>query len=356
MSQASTASRLTFLDKAFPVLILLCMAVGLALGKAAPQIGHTLEPLIPVGLFLMIYPTVTKVPFRALRRSALEGRPATLSIVLNYLVNPLLLFGFGWLFLRNYPDLWTGLILLGIAPCIGMVLIWADLGGADNALSVSLMAWNSLIQIISVPLWIYLLVGTRVPLPAGLILESTFLYLALPLLAAYLTQRTALKVKGEQWFRERFTPILAKIQLTALLATLVVMFALKGEAILNAPELIGYMILPLALFFVTLFFVGTLTACFGMRLPMEKSVTVGFHVTGRNFELSIALALTTFAASPLVAVSTVIGPLIEVPVMLSLAWIGRWLVRRFPLCCVPSEERQKQPLEIALKSSYPAKQ
>lgn len=173
---------------------------------------------------------------------------------------------------------------------------------------------------------------------------------------SYLTQCTVLKVKGEQWFRERFTPILAKIQLTALIATLVLVFALKGEAILNAPELIGYMILPLALFFVTLFFYRHAYRLFRDEAAMEKSVTVGFHVTRRNFELSIALALTAFATSPLVVVSTVIGPLIEVPVMLSLAGIGRWLVRRFPLCCVPSEERQKQPLEIAPKSAYPAKQ
>mgnify|MGYP005845904717 CR=1 FL=1 len=336
MNEQRTLSQLSFLDKAFPALILLCMAAGLALGKFVPRAGHTLEPLIPLGLFLMIYPTVTKVPFRALRRSALEGRPATLSIALNYLVNPLLLFAFGWLFLRNYPDLWTGLILLGIAPCIGMVLVWADLGGADNPLSVSLMAWNSLIQIVSVPVWIYLLIGTRVSLPVELILQSTFLYLGLPLIVACFTQRVALKVKGERWFRERLTPIMGKIQLSALLATLVVMFALKGEAIFNAPGLIGYMILPLALFFLILFFVGTLTACLGMRLPMDKSVTVGFHVTGRNFELSIALALSAFAVSPMVAVSTVIGPLIEVPVMLSLAWIGRRLVERFPLCCVPA--------------------
>jgi len=200
------------------------------------------------------------------------------------------------------------------------------------------MAWNSLIQIVSVPVWIYLLIGTRVSLPIGLILESTFLYLGLPLIAAYFTQRTVIRTKGEAWFEERLTPVLGKIQLTALLATLVVMFALKGEAIFRAPELIVYMIVPLALFFLTLFSVGTLSACLVMRLPMDKSVTVGFHVTGRNFELSIALALTAFASSPMVAVSTVIGPLIEVPVMLSLAWIGRRLVERFPICCVPGRE------------------
>ncbi len=324
----SVTSQLGLLDKLFPVLILATMGVGLLFGRFAPQLGSTLEPLIPLGLFLMIYPTVAKVPFNALRRSALEGRPALLSIILNYLVNPLLLFAFGWLFLRSQPDLWTGLILLGIAPCIGMVLVWADLGGADNALSVSLMAWNSLIQIFSVPLWLYLLVGTRVAMPVGPILQSTFLYLGLPLIAGYLTRRVVIQGRGEIWFKERFTAVLGKVQLTALLATLVVMFALKGEAILDAPQLIAYMVVPLGLFFLTLFFVGTLSARFLAKLGVDKAVTVGFHVTGRNFELSIALALSAFAASPLVAVSTVIGPLIEVPVMLFLVWIGRALVEK----------------------------
>lgn len=322
-------TRLGLLDKLFPALILGTMGIGLLLGRIAPQVGLTLEPFIPLGLFLMIYPTVTKVPFDQLRRSALEGRPALLSIALNYLINPLLLFTFGWLFLRHEPDLWTGLILLGIAPCIGMVLVWADLGGADNALSVSLMAWNSLIQIISVPIWLYLLIGTRITLPIGLVLESTFLYLGLPLIAGYLTRRVLIRNRGNAWFKERFTPVLGKLQLGALLATLIVMFALKGDAILKAPQMIVYMVLPLGLFFLTLFFVGTLSARFLSKLPMDKAVTVGFHVTGRNFELSIALALSAFAASPMVAVSTVIGPLIEVPIMLALAWVGRSLVEQW---------------------------
>ena len=330
--------QLSPLEKAFPFLVLLCMVVGLALGEVATKVGHVLESLIPLGLFMMIYPTVTKVPFRALSRAMLEVKPLVLSLALNYLVNPLLLYAFGWLFLRNYPELWTGLILLGIAPCIGMVLVWSDLGGGDKSLSVSLMAWNSLIQTFSVPVWIYLLIGTRVNLPVELILKSTFLYLGLPLVAAYFTQRTALKMKGEAWFKEKLTPVLGKVQLTALLATLVVMFALKGKAILDSPQLIGHMILPIVLFFGILFVVGTFLACFAMKLPMDKSVSVGFNVTGRNFELSIALALTAFPQLPLVAVSTVIGPLIEVPVMLSLSWLGRRIVESFPSCCVPARD------------------
>ncbi len=317
--------QLGLLDRLFPILVLLCMVLGLALGKLAPKLGHLFEPLIPLGLFLMIYPTVVKVPFEALRRASAEWKPIALTLSLNYLINPLLLYVFGWLFLHRHPELWVGLILLGIAPCIGMVLVWADLSGADNALSVSLMIWNSIIQVFSVPFWIYLLVGAKVPVPAELVLQSTFLYLVLPIAIGSLTRQASLKRKGQEWFDNRLKPLLSKIQLTALLGTLVIMFALKGEAILDSPVLIAYMVLPLTLFFGMLFFVG-----YGLsrwaKLPKEKAVAVAFNATGRNFELSIAIALSAFAHIPLVPISTVIGPLIEVPVMLSLVWIARnWI-------------------------------
>jgi ACR3 family arsenite transporter len=176
----SCRARLGTLDKLFSALILAAIAAGLMLGRTAPQIGGACEPLIPVCLFLMIYPTVVKVPFGEIRGAAFQRRPVRLSIFLNYLVNPLLLYGFGWLFLRGQPELWTGLILLGIAPCIGMVLVWADMGGADNPLSVALMAWHSLIQIVSVPVWILLLVGAKVPMQVDVVLKGTLVYLVLP--------------------------------------------------------------------------------------------------------------------------------------------------------------------------------
>lgn len=312
------------IDKLFSGLILASMGAGLLLGKTAPHLGTSLEPIIPIGLFLMIYPTVAKVPFGELRGAASERGPAGLSILLNYLVNPLLLYAFGWLFLRGQPELWTGLILLGIAPCIGMVLVWADMGGADNPLSVALMAWNSLIQIISVPVWILLLVGTKVPMQIEVVLRSTFLYLVLPLVFGALTRRVAVRRKGQEWFKSHVVPVLGKMQLVALLATLVVMFAIKGEVILNQPVLILKMAAPLFLFFFTLFNVGYWVSR-ALHLRNDKSVTVGFHVTGRNFELSIALALSAFALTPLVAVSTVVGPLIEIPTMLGLVWWSRHL-------------------------------
>lgn len=311
-------------DKLFSALILASIAAGLVLGRATPKVGASLEPLIPLGLFLMIYPTVAKVPFGDLRGAALERQPAGLSIFLNYLLNPLLLYVFGWFFLRGQPELWTGLILLGIAPCIGMVMVWAEMGGADNPLSVVLMAWNSVIQIVTVPVWLLLLVGTKVPLQIDVVLKSTFLYLVLPLVFGALTRRIAVRQNGLEWFKSRLVPVLGKMQLIALLATLLVMFAIKGEVILKQPALILKMAAPLILFFFTLFNVGYWVSR-ALHLRNDKAVTVGFHVTGRNFELSIALALSAFAMTPLVAVSTVVGPLIEIPTMLALVWWSRYL-------------------------------
>ena len=328
-AQRAEHAHLSTVDKLFSGLILASMAAGLMLGRAAPKVGASLEPLIPLGLFLMVYPTIAKVPFGDLHSAALERRPAGLSVFLNYLVNPLLLYGFGWVFLRGQPELWTGLILLGIAPCIGMVMVWADMGGADNPLSVVLMAWNSVIQIVSVPVWILLLVGTKVPLQIDVVLKSTFLYLVLPLLFGALTRRIALRRKGQEWFKSRLVPVLSKMQLIALVATLVVMFAIKGEVILNQPALILKMAAPLILFFFTLFNVGYWVSR-ALHLRNAKAATVGFHVTGRNFELSIALALSAFASTPLVAVSTVVGPLIEIPTMLALVWWSRHLQSSAP--------------------------
>lgn len=323
-AQRAERAHLGTVDKLFSGLILAAMAAGLMLGRAAPNVGASLEPLIPLGLFLMIYPTVAKVPLGDLRGAALERRPAGLSIFLNYLVNPLLLYVFGWFFLRGQPELWTGLILLGIAPCIGMVMVWADMGGADNPLSVVLMAWNSVIQIVSVPVWILLLVGAKVPMQIEVVLRSTFLYLVLPLVFGALTRWIVVGRMGQEWFKSRLVPVLGKMQLIALLATLVVMFAIKGEVILNQPALILKMAAPLILFFFTLFNAGYWVSR-ALHLRNDKAVTVGFHVTGRNFELSIALALSAFALTPLVAVSTVVGPLIEIPTMLALVWWSRYL-------------------------------
>lgn len=203
-----------------------------------------------------------------------------------------------------------------------MVLVWTDLARGNNALAITLMAWNSLIQMATTPLFIYLIIGTRVPLDVGEIARSVILYLALPLLVGVVTRRLLVSRRGEAWYEGRFVPRLNTLQLLALLGTLVVMFALKGGVILDHPELIWRMIPPLVLFFLTLFTVTLFTARL-LSLGYQDAVAVAFNSTGRNFELSIAIALTAFASRPMVGVSTVIGPLIEVPVMLGLVALAR---------------------------------
>jgi ACR3 family arsenite transporter len=315
---------LSWVSRLLPVWIILAMAVGLLLGKYLPQVGKALEPGIPLGLFVMIYPAMTKLELGEVGKAVRDWKAAGIVIFFNYAFNPFLLYLFGWLFLRNHPDLWTGLVLLGVAPCIAMVLVWTDLARGNGPLGIVLMAWNSLIQIVTTPLFIWLILGTRVSIDIRLVAQSVLLYLGLPLLTGALSRRWMLHKKGEAWFEKKALPVLENVQLVALLLTLVVMFALKGDVILQQPELIWRMATPLILFFFVLFF-GVLLVSRKVGFCYADSATTSFHCTGRNFELAIAIALTAFASRPMVAVSTVIGPLIEVPLMLTIVYLAKKL-------------------------------
>jgi ACR3 family arsenite transporter len=327
MSSVAVAStqqqpRLGLVSKLLPVWIILSMGVGLLLGKYLPQVGKALEPGIPLGLFVMIYPAMTKLELGQVGKAVRDWKAAAIVIFFNYAFNPFLLYFFGWIFLRNHPDLWTGLVLLGVAPCIAMVLVWTDLARGNGPLGIVLMAWNSLIQIVTTPFFIWLILGQRVSVDIGLVAQSVLLYLGLPLLTGALSRRWMLRTKGKDWFEKKALPVLENVQLIALLLTLVVMFALKGDVILQQPELIWRMAVPLVLFFFVLFF-GVLMVSRKVGFCYADSATTSFHCTGRNFELAIAIALTAFAARPMVAVSTVIGPLIEVPLMLTIVYLAR---------------------------------
>ena len=281
-----------------------------------------MKRVFPLGLFVMIYPAMTKLELGEVGKAVRDWKAAAIVIFFNYAFNPFLLYLFGWIFLRNHPDLWTGLVLLGVAPCIAMVLVWTDLARGNGPLGIVLMAWNSLIQIVTTPIFIWLILGTRVSTDLGLIAQSVFLYLGLPLLAGVLSRRWMLRTKGEVWFEKKALPVLENVQLVALLLTLVVMFALKGDVILQQPELIWRMAVPLVLFFLVLFF-GVLLVSRRVGFCYADSATTSFHCTGRNFELAIAIALTAFASRPMVGVSTVIGPLIEVPLMLTIVYLAK---------------------------------
>ena len=324
---------LGWVEKLLALWIFLCIVIGLALGKYFPDFSQNLAIGIPIGLFLMIYPAMTKIELRELKEALKSKKQVGIIVFFNYVVNPFLLYALGFLFfiiILPYfgliaPDtarfLWTGLILLGVAPCIAMVLVWTDLAKGNGCLGIVLMAWNSIIQVFTTPFYIALLVGTYVAIDIGLIAQSVFLYLGLPLLLGVITRREVIRRKGEEWLGTVCVPGLNTVQLLALLFTMIIMFSLKGGIIIDNPDLIWQMAIPVVLFFFLLFHLVYYTTR-RMGYNYEDSATMGFHCTGRNFELAIAIALTAFASMPMVAVSTVVGPLIEIPVMLAIVWLS----------------------------------
>jgi ACR3 family arsenite transporter len=326
-------AKLGWIEKLLAVWVVLCIAIGLLLGKYLPNFSEHLEIGIPIGLFLMIYPAMTKIELGELKSALKSKKQVGIIVFFNYAVNPFLLFALGYIFFEVIflqlglitaeaaRYLWTGLILLGVAPCIAMVLVWTDLAKGNGPLGIVLMAWNSIIQVITTPFYIALLVGTYIAIDIFLIGQSVFLYLGLPLFLGVLTRHYVIKQKGENWLKEKLLPYFGAMQLIALLFTMVVMFSLKGGVILDNPNLIWQMAIPVVLFFFLLYNLVFYTSR-KMGFNYEDSATMGFHCTGRNFELAIAIALTAFATMPMVGVSTVVGPLIEIPVMLAIVWMS----------------------------------
>jgi arsenite transporter len=320
---------LGWVSKLLALWIAICIVIGLTLGKYLPGLSDTFQYGIPIGLFFMIYPAMTKIEIGELKKAVKSPKQTGIIVFFNYAVNPFLLFALGYIFFEVlFPALglidlvtarylWTGLILLGVAPCIAMVLVWTDLCKGNGPLGIVLMAWNSIIQIITTPLFIALLVGTYVGVDIAVIGQSILLYLGLPLLLGAITRKQVIKHKSKEWFNKKVVPYFDTLQLLSLLFTMVVMFALRGGVILDNPSIVWQMAIPVVLFFVLLYNVVYFTT---KRLGYNyaDSSTMAFHCTGRNFELAIAIALTAFASMPMVAVSTVVGPLIEIPVMLSL--------------------------------------
>lgn len=324
---------LGWINKLLAVWIVLCIIIGLALGTYFPELSEQLEIGIPIGLFLMIYPAMTKIELGEMKEALKSPKQISIIVFFNYAVNPFLLYILGFIFFDQlFPMLnlmtaemgkylWTGLILLGVAPCIAMVLVWTDLADGNGPLGIVLMAWNSIIQVITTPFYIAILVGTYIAIDLVMIGQSVLLYLGLPLLLGIITRREVIKRKSEEWLNNKLLPYYNAVQLLALLFTMIVMFALQGGVIVEHPELIWQMAIPVILFFFLLFnLVYFVTERTGY--VAQDCSTMAFHCTGRNFELAIAIALTAFASMPMVAVATVVGPLIEIPVMLVLVKIA----------------------------------
>lgn len=338
--------RLSFLDRFLPVWILVAMAVGLLLGRLVPslqgalnsvKIGQTSLP-IALGLLLMMYPVLAKVRYEDMSHVTGDRRLLWLSLLLNWLVGPALMFTLAWLFLANQPTFRTGLIVIGLARCIAMVLIWNDLACGDREAAALLVAINSVFQIVA-----YALLGTFylkiLPNWLGLstsdvhfstseITKAVLIFLGIPLIAGYLTRRIGVRVKGRVWYEEKFVPRISPFALYGLLFTIVVMFALQGNAITSDPVSVLRIALPLLVYFAIMwsiaFFLGKRA-----RLGYEKSATLAFTAAGNNFELAIAVSIGVWGVTSGQALTGVIGPLIEVPALVALVYVSLWLRRRF---------------------------